>query len=48
MLYRLVQQQATLLAITDLYSGLGIAALISIVFVLLFRKVKVDTTHLSH
>jgi DHA2 family multidrug resistance protein len=42
MLYKLLQQQAYLLAFTDMFMGLALLSIVSIVLVVLFRKVKLD------
>jgi DHA2 family multidrug resistance protein len=47
-LYRVLQQQSALLAFTDVYRALAGVALAATVLVFLFRKVRVDLSHLSH
>jgi MFS transporter, DHA2 family, multidrug resistance protein len=48
MLYRLLQQQAYLLAFADVFLGLALLAVASTVLVLLFRKVKLDGKAAMH
>jgi DHA2 family multidrug resistance protein len=45
-LYRILQQQAWLLAFADVYEGLALVAVVSVVLVLLLRRVKVDASAL--
>ena len=47
-LYRILQQQAYLLAFSDVFQGLALLALASIVLVLVLRKVKVDKLGAVH
>jgi len=46
--YRIVQQQAWLLAFTDVYEGLAIVAVLSTLLILLVRRVKVDPKQPLH
>lgn len=47
-LYRILQQQAWLLAFVDVYAGLAVVALLSMALVPLLRRVKVKGTGMLH